>query len=119
MALPVPGLLYVPLQQGSMTDPELDNWYNNQHSPARMCYRFFSHGARYKQVLNVSRNHEHRDSEGHTGAKLALYDIYDMHELNRAPYITLLTPSVQGQRDHDSIHKITASRKYYDHVVTY
>lgn len=119
MALPVPGLLYVPLLQDSMTDPELDNWYNNQHSPARMCYRFFTHGARYKQVLDLSKSHEHRGSEGNTGEKLALYDISDMHELDRAPYVTLLAPSVQGRRDKDSICKVTASRKYFDHVVTY
>lgn len=110
MDRPTPGLLYVPLQQASLSDEELNNWYNNQHAPARMHFPFFLSGRRYKQFST---------SDVPVSNKLALYEISDMSQLQNAPYNTLLDPQIQGKRDRDSIAKITASRQYFDLVTTY
>lgn len=119
MAPQNPGLLYVPLHQGSLTDAQLNNWYNNQHTPSRMCYPFFSNGYRYKQVLDISKTQRDMTLVQQIPNKLALYDISDMNELYQAPYNILLEPNMQGLRDRDCLSKVTASRKYFDHVATY
>ena len=119
MAAPLPGLLYVPLQQKSLTDAELNNWYNNQHAPARMCYPFFSNGCRYSRITESTTIPAQTELSNGEPDTIALYEISDMHQLVQAPYITLLDPRVQGQRDRDTISKIAASRRYFDHVVTY
>ncbi|KEF51675.1 uncharacterized protein A1O9_12310 [Exophiala aquamarina CBS 119918] len=119
MNLPIPGLLYVPLQQGSLSDAELNNWYNNQHAPARMNYTFFLTGYRYKQIPDHPLMPGGFDLGSRMSNKLALYEISDMRELEKAPYNTLLAPNNQSQRDHSSISKLTASRKYFDHTATY
>lgn len=119
MARPIPGLLYVTLRQGSLSDAELNNWYNNQHAPARMNYPFFSTGYRYKQALDCPMMPGRLDLGTLMSKKLALYEISDMLQLGNVPYSTLLARNIQGQRDRSSISKLTASRKYFDHIATY
>lgn len=119
MASPAPGLLYVHLQQGCMNDAELNNWYNNQHTPVRMRYPFFLNGRRYKQIWDTQATPVDKDSSKPMSNWLALYDISDMTQLDQPPYTTLLTPNIQGRQDQESIARVTASRRYFDHVAAY
>lgn len=119
MPSPIPGLLYVPLHQGSLTDAELNHWYSNQHTPVRMRYPFFVNGQRYKRIPDVQDVPAGDNPSDHVPNWLAIYDVSDMHQLEQQPYTNLLTPRIQSRQDQDYIARVTASRKYFDHVATY
>jgi pimeloyl-ACP methyl ester carboxylesterase len=47
---------------------------------------------------------------------MAVYDIADMDELTKMPYIGLRQPPVQSQRERDTMKEITVRRRFYDFV---
>lgn len=112
----IPGLIIVPMSlKPELSVQECDDWYNNEHVPARMRLPYFNSGYRYRS----SENGVKRPAESGLPEWLAAYDILDMRELTKERYRRLLDPSVQSMREHQVINKVTAWRRYYDLVSTY
>lgn len=106
-----PGLLYVTMKPKDTLDPnQFHDWYNNEHGPMRLRFPFFKNGFRYRAT-----------DLGNAATKdapewLAWYDVTDMREMVKQPYIGLRLPPIQSQRERDTMKQITVNRKFYDFV---
>ncbi|KFX93322.1 hypothetical protein O988_06875 [Pseudogymnoascus sp. VKM F-3808] len=47
---------------------------------------------------------------------LAIYDVADMEEMVKQPYIGMRQPPIQSQRERDTMKQITVDRKFFDFV---
>lgn len=101
--MPTPGLLYVTMQpQPSLPETRFHDWYHNEHGPLRLRLPFIINGFRYSA------------SDGIQPKYVALYDITDMDELTREPYLTLRTDVVKTAREKQTMAQIKVERRLYD-----
>lgn len=111
---PTPGILYVTMQpKPNLSVDQFHDWYNNEHGPNRNRLPCVENGFRYRAT--------DLEKVGGTGSDsmpewLACYDITDMDDLNREPYISLRTDAVKSQREKDTMAEIKVDRKLYDLV---
>ena len=104
-------MLYVTMKP----DPELSqdkfhDWYNNEHGPMRLRFPFFKNGFRYRSTdLGNEATKDHPEW-------LAWYDVTDMAEMTKMPYVGLRQPPVQSQRERDTMKQIKVDRKFFDFV---
>jgi pimeloyl-ACP methyl ester carboxylesterase len=111
---PTPGILYVTMQpKPHLSLDQFHDWYNNEHGPNRNRLPCVENGFRYRAT--------DLENVGGTGSDsmpeyLACYDITDMDDLNREPYISLRTDAVKSQREKDTMAEIEVDRKLYDLV---
>lgn len=106
-----PGLLYVTMQPGeSLSQAKFHDWYNNEHGPTRLRLPFVENGFRYRAT----------DLSGSGGASkdmpewMAVYDITDMHEMKREPYLRLRRDDVKSAREKATMSQIAIDRQLYD-----
>lgn len=106
------GILYVTMQlQPSLPPSQFHDWYNNEHGPARLRLPFIANGFRYRA----------NDLSGGSGSAekpewMAIYDVTDMEELMKAPYVELRKAPVKTQRECDTMKQIKVDRKFFDLV---
>ncbi|KAL2866667.1 putative alpha/beta hydrolase [Aspergillus lucknowensis] len=98
-----PGLLYVTMQpRQSLPTAHFHDWYNTEHGPLRLRLPFVTNGFRYRAVDSLEPEW------------LALYDITDMVELTREPYLALRGDAVKTPREKATMAQIAVDRKLYD-----
>ncbi|KAI9732753.1 MAG: hypothetical protein M1818_007487 [Claussenomyces sp. TS43310] len=108
---PQSGILYVTMQpQPSLPTLQFHDWYNNEHGPSRLRLPFIQNGFRYRASDLSPSHHEERPEW------LAIYDVTDMDELIREPYISLRRPPIQTSRERDTMKLIKIDRKFFDLV---
>lgn len=111
---PTPGILYVTMQpKPNLSIDQFHDWYNNEHGPNRNRVPCVENGFRYRAT--------DLENVGGVGSDLmpeylACYDITDMEDLKREPYISLRTDEVKSQREKDTMAEIKVDRKLYDLV---
>lgn len=109
---PTAGILYVTMQpKPHLSLDQFHDWYNNEHGPNRNRLPCVENGFRYRAT--------DLEAVGGTGSDsmpeyLACYDITDMDDLNREPYISLRTDAVKSQREKETMAEIKVDRKLYD-----
>lgn len=107
---PKSGMLYVTMKPlESLPSEQFHDWYNNEHGPMRLRFPFFKNGFRYRAT----------DLSGPASGLpewLAIYDVTDMEEMVKQPYIGLRLPPVQSQRERDTMKQIKVDRKFFDFV---
>ncbi|KFY35683.1 hypothetical protein V494_05685 [Pseudogymnoascus sp. VKM F-4513 (FW-928)] len=102
-----PGLLYVTMKPAeSLPAAQFHDWYNNEHGPMRLRLPFIKNGFRYRAA----------DQAKDLPEWLAIYDIADMDEMVKQPYIGLRQPPIQSQRERDTMKQITVDRRFFDFV---
>ncbi|KFY77638.1 hypothetical protein V499_03033 [Pseudogymnoascus sp. VKM F-103] len=100
-----PGMLYVTMKPAeSLSADQFHDWYNNEHGPMRLRLPFIKNGFRYRAT----------DQAKDLPEWLAIYDIADMAEMVKQPYIGLRLPPIQSQRERDTMKQITVGRKFFD-----
>ena len=108
------GNLYVTMQpKPNLSTDQFHDWYNNEHGPNRNRTPCIENGFRYRAT--------DLESVGGKGSEsmpewLACYDITDMDDLTKEPYISLRTDAVKSQREKDTMSEIKVDRKLYDLV---
>lgn len=90
----------------SLSAAQFHDWYNNEHGPMRLRLPFIKNGFRYRAT----------DQAKDLPEWLAIYDIADMDEMVKQPYIGLRLPPIQSQRERDTMKQITVDRKFFDFV---
>ena len=95
--------------KAGLKDSQFHDWYNNEHGPTRLRLPYITNGFRYRAL----------DLEGAapSDAKpewMAIYDIKDMAELTKEPYLRLRDPPVKSQREVNTMAQIKVDRKLYD-----
>ena len=109
---PTPGLLYVTMQpEARLPVDQFHDWYNNEHGPNRLRLPCVQNGFRYRAIDLASL--------GDTGSEsmpewMACYDITDMDELTKDPYMSLRTDAVKSQREKDTMNGIKVDRRLFD-----
>ncbi|KFY18222.1 hypothetical protein V492_00042 [Pseudogymnoascus sp. VKM F-4246] len=102
-----PGMLYVTMKPAeSLPAAQFHDWYNNEHGPMRLRLPFIKNGFRYRAA----------DQAKDLPEWLAIYDIADMDEMVKQPYIGLRQPPIQSQRERDTMKQITVDRRFFDFV---
>ncbi|KFY69377.1 hypothetical protein V496_00312 [Pseudogymnoascus sp. VKM F-4515 (FW-2607)] len=102
-----PGMLYVTMKPAeSLPASQFHDWYNNEHGPMRLRLPFIKNGFRYRAT----------DQAKDLPEWLAIYDIADMAEMVKQPYIGLRLPPIQSQRERDTMKQITVDRRFFDFV---
>ncbi|OBT63940.1 hypothetical protein VE03_05924 [Pseudogymnoascus sp. 23342-1-I1] len=102
-----PGMLYVTMKPAeSLLADQFHDWYNNEHGPMRLRLPFIKNGFRYHAA----------DQAKDLPEWLAIYDIADMAEMVKQPYIGLRLPPIQSQRERDTMKQITVDRRFFDLV---
>ncbi|RDL31126.1 uncharacterized protein BP5553_09915 [Venustampulla echinocandica] len=115
---PTPGILYVTMQpQPGLPHSQFHDWYNNEHGATRLQQLpFVTNGFRY-------RANDYNDAEPQPSEQkpewMAIYDITDMAELTKEPYLRLRGPPVKTQREADAMARINVNRKLYDFLETW
>lgn len=95
-----------------LPDSQFHDWYNNEHGPTRLQQLpFVTNGFRYR--ANDYNEADAGPSEGKP-EWMAIYDITDMAELTKEPYLRLRGPPVKTQREIDTMAQINVNRKLYD-----
>jgi pimeloyl-ACP methyl ester carboxylesterase len=106
---PTSGILYVTMQpKPQLAEAQFHDWYNNEHGPTRLRLPFCTNGFRY-----------HANDGAGTPEKpewMAVYDITDMSEMLKEPYLRLRDPPVKSQREADTMAQIKVDRKLYDYI---
>ncbi|KKK16327.1 hypothetical protein AOCH_003131 [Aspergillus ochraceoroseus] len=98
-----PGLLYVTMQpRPSLPAAQFHDWYNSEHGPLRLRLPFVTNGFRYRAVDALEPEW------------VALYDITDMVELTREPYLALRGDGIKTAREKAIMAQIDVGRKLYD-----
>ena len=111
---PTAGILYVTMQpKPSLSIDQFHDWYNNEHGPNRNRLPCVENGFRYRAIDLEKAGGLGSDSMPEW---LACYDITDMDDLTREPYISLRTDAVKSQREKDTMAEIKVDRKLYDLV---
>ena len=109
-----PGILYVTMQpKPGLSVDQFHDWYNNEHGPNRNRLPCVENGFRYRATDLATVGGTYSESMPEW---LACYDITDMEDLNREPYISLRTDAVKSQREKDTMSQIKVDRKLYDLV---
>lgn len=105
------GLLYVTMNPKLTLAPEaFEDWYNNEHGPTRLKLPFFPNGFRYRATdLKAAGSKEQPEW-------MALYDIPDMQELTKEPYMRLRSQPVKSPREAETMAQIDVDRKLLDFV---
>lgn len=122
-----PGILHVTMQPHSSLElAQFHDWYNNEHGPWRLRYPFFSNGFRYRATdladsASIDGGSIPSTKSVDTGLKdlaewMALYDVTDMAEMQKAPYTDLRKQPMQSQREMDTMKQIDVDRRFYDLV---
>lgn len=88
----------------SLSADQFHDWYNNEHGPMRLRLPFIKNGFRYRAT----------DQAKDLPEWLAIYDIADMDEMVKQPYIGLRQPPIQSQRERDTMKQITIDRRFFD-----
>lgn len=102
---PTPGLLYVTMNpRASLPVEQFHDWYNNEHGPLRLRLPFFLNGLRY------------RAADSAEPAWLAIYDVSDMAEMTREPYLALRGDGIKTPRENATMAQIDVDRYLYDLV---
>ena len=102
-----PGMLYVTMKPAeTLPAAQFHDWYNNEHGPMRLRQPFIKNGFRYRATVQAKDLPEW----------LAIYDIADMAEMVKQPYIGLRQPPIQSQRERDTMKQITVGRKFFDFI---
>ncbi|RJE23948.1 Alpha beta hydrolase [Aspergillus sclerotialis] len=102
---PTAGLLYVTMNpKSSLPAPQFHDWYNNEHGPLRLRLPFVLNGFRYRAADNAEPEW------------VALYDISDMDELTREPYLALRGDEIKTPREKATMAQIDVDRRLYDLV---
>ncbi|EER42915.1 alpha/beta hydrolase [Histoplasma capsulatum H143] len=113
-----PGLLYVTMQpRDNLSAAQFHDWYNNEHGPSRLRLPFIKNGFRFR-ATDISNKHGLPTSSCPVSSPewLAIYDVTDMAELKREPYLRLRHDDVKSQREKETMAKITINRRLYDFV---
>jgi pimeloyl-ACP methyl ester carboxylesterase len=107
---PTSGILYVTMgPKPGLSPTQFHDWYNNEHGPGRLRLPFIQNGFRYRaNDLLIA-------GEG-APEWMAIYDVTDMSEMTKEPYIGLRKAPIQSQRERDTMKQITVDRKFYDFV---
>ncbi|PGH27595.1 hypothetical protein AJ80_00608 [Polytolypa hystricis UAMH7299] len=107
-----PGLLFVTMQPGESLSPdEFHDWYNNEHGPTRLRLPFIENGFRYRAI--------DLDGAGKGLPEwLAIYDVTDMAEMKREPYLHLRRDDVKSSREKSTMAQISIDRRLFDFVET-
>lgn len=120
-----PGILYVTMQpKPSLPLARFHDWYNNEHGPNRLRLPFVRTGFRYR--ANDLEQDEHTGPGAASGSGsaekpewMAVYDVADMAELTREPYLRLRDPPAKSPREADTMKEIHVARQLYDHLQTW
>lgn len=100
---PTAGLLYVTMNPKSSLPPaQFHDWYNNEHGPLRLRLPFVLNGFRYQAADSAEP------------AWMALYDISDMDDLTREPYLALRGDGIKTPREKATMAQIDVDRRLYD-----
>ncbi|EEH07948.1 alpha/beta hydrolase [Histoplasma capsulatum G186AR] len=113
-----PGLLYVTIQpRDNLSAAQFHDWYNNEHGPSRLRLPFIKNGFRFR-ATDISNKHGLPTLSCPVSSPewLAIYDVTDMAELKREPYLRLRRDDVKSQREKETMAKITIDRRLYDFV---
>ncbi|PGH02560.1 hypothetical protein GX51_04587 [Blastomyces parvus] len=112
-----PGLLYVTMQPGDDLSPaQFHDWYNNEHGPTRLRLPFITNGFRFRATDTDTASDPSSSSHPISPEWLAIYDVQDMAELQREPYLRLRRDDVKSKREKEVMAKITVERRLYDFV---
>ncbi|OJD28214.1 hypothetical protein ACJ73_00397 [Blastomyces percursus] len=110
-----PGVLYVTMQPGDDLFPaQFHDWYNNEHGPTRLRLPFITSGFRFRATDTA--NGSSWASHPIPPEWLAIYDVTDMADLKREPYLRLRRDEVKSKREKEVMAKITVNRRLYDFV---
>lgn len=102
---PTAGLLYVSMNpHSSLPPPQFHDWYNNEHGPLRLRLPFILNGFRYRAADSAEPEW------------MAMYDISDMDELTREPYMALRGDAIKTPREKAAMAQIDVDRRLYDLV---
>ncbi|OJD18847.1 hypothetical protein AJ78_01180 [Emergomyces pasteurianus Ep9510] len=93
---------------------QFHDWYNNEHGPTRLRLPFIKNGFRFRATDMV--NGSASASLPVSPEWLAIYDVTDMAEMKREPYLSLRRDDVKSQREKETMAKITIDRRLYDFV---
>ncbi|PGH15544.1 hypothetical protein AJ79_02326 [Helicocarpus griseus UAMH5409] len=105
-----PGLLYVTMQPGPSLPPaQFHDWYNNEHGPTRLRLPFITNGFRFRTTDTSGSNPTSPEW-------LAIYDVTDMAEMKREPYLRLRRDDVKSTREKETMAQIAIERKLFDFV---
>lgn len=121
---PQPGLLHVTMQpKPTLLPAQFHDWYNNEHGPGRLRYPFFLNGFRYRASDLPSVGDAYGAKDSSSGSKetpewLAIYDVTDMAEMLKEPYVNLRMAPIQSQRERDTMKEIFVDRRFYDLLAT-
>ncbi|KKZ65616.1 hypothetical protein EMCG_08523 [[Emmonsia] crescens] len=103
------------MQPGDNLSPaQFHDWYNNEHGPTRLRLPFIKNGFRFRTTDPMSGSSS--SSCPVSPEWLAIYDITDMAEMKREPYLRLRRDGVKSQREKETMAKITIDRRLYDFV---
>lgn len=94
-----------------LQESQFHDWYNNEHGPTRLRLPFITNGFRYRAS----------DLEGAAPSEtkpewMAIYDVTDMADMAKEPYLRLRDPPVKSQREVDTMAQIKVDRKLYDFI---
>ncbi|OAX79962.1 hypothetical protein ACJ72_05714 [Emergomyces africanus] len=93
---------------------QFHDWYNNEHGPTRLRLPFIKNGFRFRTTDMMSGSPS--ASRPVCPEWLAIYDVTDMAEMKREPYLRLRREGVKSQREKETMAKITIDRRLYDFV---
>jgi len=110
---PRAGILYVTMHASPSLSPSaFHDWYNNEHGPNRLRLPFITNGFRYRASdLSSSSPASATHPEW-----MAIYDVTDMSEMNKAAYQRLRGPEVETEREREVRSHVKIDRKLYDFV---
>lgn len=86
--------------------------YNNEHGPLRLRLSSVDNGFRYRATDYASP----AEASKQKPEWMAIYDINDMSELVKPPYITLREEGVKSPREFATMKQIAVDRKFFDLV---
>lgn len=112
---PKAGILYVTMQpEPTLSVTQFHDWYNNEHGPLRIRLDSITNGFRYRaKDLPAAGSGTPEKPEW-----MAIYDVVDMAETVKAPYITLREDGVKSPREVETMSKIKVDRRFFDHFST-
>ncbi|RDW56440.1 hypothetical protein BP5796_13189 [Coleophoma crateriformis] len=110
---PQTGILYVTMQpEPSLPAAQFHDWYNNEHGPLRLRLSSVDNGFRYRAADYSSPAEASKEKP----EWMAVYDVNDMSELVKRPYITLREEGVKSPREFATMKQVAVDRKFFDLV---